>query len=220
MSCNQNNCDFTTWYYSCRPGITSQNLNPPPINIQSVNYIIDYDNLGSANPPILYAQITNNPDVIVFDLKQPIYDARVYCDSPINTPIGSSYYTATLYPTETPDTFEGPYNASNIFTLNDFTYTIYKVGILRQTLSSAYDGTNYGTTVFPIQGGVTIVTENVTGINILQPDGSSFTTNAVKINNVSGFCAVTGIAYTEYAIAYDASSLVQRPPPPRPPQRN
>jgi len=219
MSCNDDDCNFNDWYYSCRP-VSNQNINPVP-NIQSVNYIIDYDIFNTQTPPIVYAPATNNPLVITFTERQPIYDARTYCSSSTNPSIGYSYYEGSLYPTGETNTFEGQYTATNIFTLTGFTYTIYKVGILRQVLSGTYDGTNYGVTVFPIEGGATIVTENVTGINIIQPNGKSSTSNAVKINNRSGVCSATGVPYTEYSIAYDASTLVQRPPPPpAPPAKN
>jgi len=224
----KDDCNFISWY-NCQPQylLNLQNLLQPPnaLEVNTVNYIVDYRYTDPESSPTVF-QLNSTPllgsaqENITLTVEEKIYDARNYCTNP--TVIGKSYYTVTLFAQDDTYTlFEGPFEASNIFTIGDVTYTIYKSGILQQTLSGAYNGNNYlligPTGVYPID--VSIVTENVTAINIETADGKSFISDVVNINNVSGIC--NNIAYTEYSIAYANGSLRERrKPPPRPRRPN
>uniref|UniRef100_A0A6C0K0S1 Uncharacterized protein n=1 Tax=viral metagenome TaxID=1070528 RepID=A0A6C0K0S1_9ZZZZ len=159
-----------------------------------------------------------------FYLQHNIYDPNTYnCSNATGTPnnaisIGQSYYTINInavpgQPAGPSTVYEGPYNATNHFVLDGVTYTIYKTGILSQTY----------TTGNPVPSTIQIVTENVTGIDLILPNGSSFISNAVEISNQTISCGgnnglnAQGNGYTLYSIQYQSASLSRKlPPPPRP----
>lgn len=223
-------CDFISWYYNQPQYLLNLEKLLQPANaleVNTVNYVVDYRYTDpESSPTVVQLQpksvyggsVASN---ITLSVEENIYDARNYCSNP--TKIGLSYYKVSLFAADSTYTvFEGPYEATNIFTIGDITYTIYKSGILQQTLSGAYNGSNYlltgPTGVYPID--VSIVTENVTAINIETANGQSFISDAVNINNTSGIC--NGYAYTEYSISYANGSIRERkmPPPPPPPRRD
>jgi hypothetical protein len=221
-------CDFISWYYKQPQYLLNLEKLLSPANalqVNTVNYVVDYNYTDSqSSPTVLKLNTTpllgSAKDNLTLTVQENIYDARNYCVTP--TKIGLSYYTVTLFAQDSTYTvFQGPYEATNIFTIGDITYTIYKSGILQQTLSGAYNGTNYLLTgpsgVYPTS--VSIVTENVTGINIDTPNGN-FISDVVNINNISGIC--NSISYTEYSISYANGSIRERkkPPPPPPPRLN
>ena len=220
-------CNFISWYYNQPQYLLNLEKLLQPRNaleLNTVNYVVDYNyNNAESSPTVI--QLFTRPllgsveDNISLTVEEKIYDARNYCTSP--TVIGKSYYTVSLFAKDSTYTvFQGPYEATNIFTIGDITYTIYKSGILQQTLSGVYNGLNYlligPTGVFPTD--ISIITENVTAINIETANGQSFISDAVNINNVSGTC--NGISFTEYSISYANGSIRERkmPPPPPPPR--
>lgn len=221
-------CNFLSWY-NCQAQylLELKNLIQPAnaLEVNSVNYVIDYNYTNPESSPTVFQMFTKpllgTPfDNLSLTVQENIYDARTYCSNP--TKIGLSYYTVSLFALDNTYTiFQGPYQATNIFTIGDVTYTIYKSGILQQKLSGAFNGLNYllvgPTGVYPVS--VSIVTENVTGINIETANGKNFISNVVNINNISGICS--GTSYTEYSISYTNANLRERrkppsPPPPRP----
>ena len=225
----KDDCNFISWFYNQPQTLLNLEKLLQPRNaleLNTVNYVVDYNYNNTESSPTVI-QLFTKPllgsleDNISLTVEENIYDARNYCTSP--TKIGTSYYTVSLFAKDSTYTvFEGPYEATNIFTIGDVTYTIYKSGILQQTLSGAYNGSNYlligPTGVYPMD--VSIVTENVTAISIETAQGVNLISNAVNINNTSGVC--NGISYTEYSIAYASGSLREKkmPSPPPPPRRD
>jgi len=227
---DQEDYDFVKWF--CNDPLANlvlklqnQSMTPPPPRPTTVQYIVNYSEVPSAfnlfnNTPV-YPNASATSNLKSFFLQHNIYNPSTYnctlaaAGTPNSLAIGQSYYTGNLtFVSGT--TYEGPYNATNLFTLNGVTYTIYKTGILQQVYTST------GANGFPTT--TTIVTENVTGIDLQFSNGKNLISNAVDISNQTIFCGgsnpfasagnTTGNTYTLYSIQYEPASLRDRPPPP------
>jgi hypothetical protein len=221
--------DFVKWF--CNDPLANlvlklqnQSMTAPVPRPTTVQYIVNYSEL----PSVFYTFPVNVPpnspqptNLKSFFLQHNIYNPNTYnctlaaAGANDSISIGQSYYTGNLtFVSGT--TYEGPYNATNLFTLNGVIYTIYKTGILQQVY------TNNTSTGFPTS--TTIVTENVTGIDLQFSNGKNLISNAVDISNQTIFCGgsnpfasagnTTGNTYTLYSIQYEPASLRDRPPPP------
>ena len=129
--------------------------------------------------------------------------------------IGKSYYNGNVKPIASgSSTYQGPYTVTNRFVKAGTTYTIYKTGILQQTY------TKINGVMVPTN--TKIITENVTGIDVLTPSGVDTICNTVAISNTNINCTSmsphpAGNNYTLYSVQYSPSNVIPRLPPPTPP---
>ena len=195
---------------------------------EKVTYIVNYSETPKVfqlydTTPVQFpnpSSLPTNNVLLSFFLLHNIYNPDNYfCADATGIPndakaIGLSYYNGSVVPiAPNSNTFQGPYSATNRFVKDGTTYTIYKTGILQQT----YEEIDGALVPFSTQ----IITENVTGINVVLPSGLDTFCNTVAISNTNVSCSDSpnpaGNNYTLYGIKYALINVRPQPPPPTPP---